>query len=80
MVFRVIIRGHLRRLAVARWTIDHYHPYLNPSVGISEGCFIFDFAFGGRSAHLAYHVHNSGRKTSIIIIIIRPIIQRFINC
>jgi len=26
--------------------------------------------FGGRSAHLAYHVHESGRKTSIIIIII----------
>ena len=26
--------------------------------------------FGGRSAHLAYLVHKSGRKTSIIIIII----------
>ena len=26
--------------------------------------------FGGRSAHLAYHVHKSGRKTSIIIIIV----------
>ena len=26
--------------------------------------------FGGRSAHLAYHVHKIGRKTSIIIIII----------
>jgi len=26
--------------------------------------------FGGRSAHLAYHVHQSGRKTSIIITII----------
>ena len=25
--------------------------------------------FGGRSAHLAYHVHKSGRKTSIIIMI-----------
>ena len=25
--------------------------------------------FGGHSAHLAYHVHKSGRKTSIIIII-----------
>ena len=24
--------------------------------------------FGGHSAHLAYHVHKSGRKTSIIII------------
>ena len=25
--------------------------------------------FGGRSAHLAYHVHRSGRKTPIIIIL-----------
>ena len=25
--------------------------------------------FGGRSAHLAYHVHKSGHKTSIIIIV-----------
>jgi len=25
--------------------------------------------FGGRSAHLAYHVHKSSRKTSIIIIL-----------
>jgi len=28
--------------------------------------------FGSRSAHLAYLVHKSGRKTSIIIIIIWP--------
>jgi hypothetical protein len=42
-------------------------------VGISEGCFIFDFTslpLEDRSAHFAYHVHKSGRKTSIIIIII----------
>ena len=25
--------------------------------------------FGGRSAHLAYHVHKRGRKTSIIVIL-----------
>jgi len=36
--------------------------------------------FGGRSAHLAYYVHKSGRKTAIIIIIIltvcgRPIVR-----
>ena len=37
-----------------------YHLSLNIGVGISEGCFIFD------SAHLAYHVHKSGRSTSII--------------
>jgi len=29
-------------------------------------CFI---TFEGRSAHLAYHVHKSGRKTSIIVIL-----------
>ena len=29
---------------VASWTIDHYHVSSNLSVGISEGCFIFDFA------------------------------------
>jgi len=38
------ILGHLCGLAVACWTTDHYHPCLNPGVGISEGCFIFDFA------------------------------------
>jgi len=37
-------------------------------VGISESCFIFDFASLPSEAHLAYHVHKSGRKTSIIII------------
>ena len=57
--------GRLRGLAVACCTTDHYHPCSNLRVGISEGCFIF----GSRSAHLAYHVHKSGRKTSIIIII-----------
>ena len=37
-------RGRLRGLAVACWTTDHYHPCSNLGVGISEGCFIFDFA------------------------------------
>ena len=37
-------KGRLRGLAVACWTTDHYHPYSNLGVGISEGCFIFDFA------------------------------------
>ena len=36
--------GRLRGLAVACWTTDHYHPCSNVGVGISEGCFIFDFA------------------------------------
>ena len=36
--------GRLRGLAVACWTTDHCHPCLNLSVGLSEGCFIFDFA------------------------------------
>ena len=31
---------------------------------------LHDLDFGSRSAHLAYLVHKSGRKTSIIIIII----------
>jgi len=35
--------GGLRGLVVACWT-DHYHPCSNLGVGISEGCFIFDFA------------------------------------
>ena len=34
----------LRGLAVACWTTYHYHPSSNLGVGISEGCFIFDFA------------------------------------
>ena len=29
---------------VARWITDHYHPCSNLSVGISEGCFVFNFA------------------------------------
>ena len=52
---------------LARWTTDHYHLSLN--LGISEGCFIFllrFITFGGLWAHLAYHLHKSGRKTSII--------------
>jgi len=52
--------GRLRGLAVACWTAGHNHPYSNLDVGISEGCFM----------HLAYQVYKSGRKTSIIIIII----------
>jgi len=32
--------------------------------------------FGGRSAYLAYHVHKSGRKTSIIIIIIESVVAQ----
>jgi len=61
-----------RGLAVACWITDHYHPCSNLGVGISaEGCCIFDFiSFGGHSAHSANNVHKSGRKTSIIIIII----------
>jgi len=51
----------------------HTHIGVPPwySVGISEGCFMFDFiTFGGRSAHLAYHAHKSVRKTTIVTIII----------
>ena len=37
-------RGCLHGLAVACWTTNHYHPCLKLGVGISEDCFIFDFA------------------------------------
>ena len=61
----------LRDLEVAGWITDYCHPYTNLGVGISEGCFTLRFiTFGGHSAHLAYHVYKSCRKTSIIIIIL----------
>ena len=60
-------------LTVACWVTDHYHPCSNLGVGISEGCFIFDFASLPLevarpilSAYLAYRVHKSGLKLSII--------------
>ena len=37
-------QGLLRGLAVACWITDRYHPCSNLDVGISEGCFILDFA------------------------------------
>jgi len=61
--------GHLRGLAVACWTTDHYHPCSNLGVGISEGCFVFDFASLPLEVawhQLAYLVHKSGLKTPII--------------
>ena len=48
---------------VALLITDHYHLSSNLVVGMSEGCFIFYFA----SIPFVYHVHKSGRKTSIII-------------
>ena len=36
--------GYLHGLEVVHWTTDHYHPCSNLGMGISEGCFIFDFA------------------------------------
>ena len=56
----------VRSIAVACWTIYHYHPCSNLDVDISEGCFIFDFA----SLPPTYHVHKIRRETPIIIIII----------
>jgi len=56
--------GCLHGLAVGCWTTDHYYMCSNLSMGTSEGCFI---TFGGRSAHLAYHMHKSGSKTSSIL-------------
>ena len=43
------------------------------TMSISEGLFhswLRFITFGGRSAHLVYHVHKSGHKISIIIIVI----------
>ena len=41
---RVCRDRRLCGLAVACWTTDHYHLGSNLGVGISEGCFVFDFA------------------------------------
>jgi len=38
-----LICGPLHCLAVACWITDHHHPCLKLGMGISEGCFIFDF-------------------------------------
>ena len=44
------------------------HPCSKLNVGISEGCFIFDFTSLPMvvTLPLAYHVHKSGCKTPII--------------
>ena len=42
--YHLIDFERLQGLAVACWTTDHYYPCSNPGVGISKGCFIFDFA------------------------------------
>jgi len=57
-------------LAVACWMTDHYHPYLILSMGHIWRVFhlwLHFITFGGCSAHLAYHVDKSGRKTSFVI-------------
>jgi len=59
--------GRLHGLAVACWTTDHNHLCSNLSVVISEGCFVLELASLPLMAHLAYHVHKSGRKTPIVI-------------
>ena len=45
---------------------DHYDLSLNLGMGISDGCFIFDFAslaLEVAQPFKAYHVHQSGLKT-----------------
>ena len=39
----------------------------NLCAGISEGCFLRFITFGGRSAHLAYHIHGVNSISSIPI-------------
>ena len=52
---------------VARWTTYHYHLSSDLGVGISEGCFIFDFASVPLDfARPIYLLDKGGRKTSII--------------
>ena len=54
---------------VARWTTGHYHLSSNLCICISEGYSILNFApLSSMVARpdLAYYVHNSGRKTSLI--------------
>ena len=63
------IRGLTSSVLDHRWL----PPEFEPRRGYIWKCFIFwlrFITFGDRSAHLAYQVHKSGRKTSIIIIII----------
>jgi len=41
---------------LARWTAYHYHLSSNLVVGISEGCFVFEYASLPLQAHLAYQL------------------------
>jgi len=60
--------GGLRGLTGACWTTDH----TTNRVRISAWAYLKGVSSltwrRGRSAHLAYHMHKSGRKTSIIIL------------
>ena len=42
--FSPVTPGTVRGLTVACWITNHYHRCSNLGVGISEGCFVFDFA------------------------------------
>ena len=44
IIIIIIIKGRLHGLTVACWITDHYHPCSYLGVGISERCFIFEFA------------------------------------
>ena len=74
MIYRCYVRikkiGRLSGLAIARRITDHYHPCIWRLFHL----WLRFITFGGRPAHLAYRVHKSGRKTSIITIIITIII------
>ena len=47
------------RVPISAW------PYLKGVSSLTS----LHYIFGGRSAHLAYRVHKSGRKTSIVFIL-----------
>ena len=61
------LHGQARASSCSNWqcVVPHILAW-----ALSEGCFIFDFinTFEGRTAHLTYHAHKSGRNTSVIII------------
>jgi len=59
--------GHIRGLIGSAFDHKSLLPGFESRRGHMSRMFHIDF--GGRSAHLAYNVHKSGRKISIIITI-----------
>jgi len=43
-VIKYLLEHYFLGLAVVCWTTDHYHPCSKLGMGLTEDCFIFDFA------------------------------------